>query len=342
MASNHQQKLSRVCRICGNLLGKDSLKTDSKIDRIYKAFRINVSEDFQCIHPEKMCMKCYTSLRNIENRGSKVFKAPKIWVKCPTVECKCVFGIPGRKPLSNVGRPGKVKKWTKFYIKSFLDSLPIQEDKEILTELNHELNPHIVLCICKICGEVMNQPVMLKNCQHSFCSLCILSNVKDKLENDSNCPLCKTNITIDSLSYSVHISEIIKHLTIICKICDKKVFLKDRNFENHDCIKLSNNTINENDKLVSINSFYQITDTSEIPREVNDAVLHIIKKKLNQSKTSTIEFSSGGPRSLCFVSAPKAYKDSANCSNSSLRNIYWNNSTIQLVVLRTLKYVKQL
>ncbi|XP_065667619.1 uncharacterized protein LOC136087920 [Hydra vulgaris] len=117
MASNHQQKLSRVCRICRNLLGKDSLKTDSKTDRIYKAFRINVSEDSQCIHPEKMCMKCYTSLKNIENRGSKVFKVPKIWVKCPTVECKCVFGIPGRKSLSNVGRPGKIKKWTKFYIK---------------------------------------------------------------------------------------------------------------------------------------------------------------------------------------------------------------------------------
>ena len=191
-----------------------------------------------------MCMKCYTSLRNIENRGSKVFKAPKICVNCPTVECKCVFGIPGRKPLSNVGRPGKVKKWTKFHKKSFLDSLPIQEEKEILTKLNHERNPHIVLCICKICGEVMNQPVMLKNCQHSFCSLCILSNVKDKLENDSNCPLYKTNITIDSLSYSVHISEIIKHLTIISKNCDKKVFLKDKNFENHNCRKISNNTIN--------------------------------------------------------------------------------------------------
>ena len=89
--------------------------------------------------------------------------------------------------------------------------MPIQEEKEILTELNHELNPHIVLRICMICGEVMNQPVILKNCQHLFCSLCILSNVKDKLENDSSCPLCKTNITIDSLSYSVHISEIIKH-----------------------------------------------------------------------------------------------------------------------------------
>ena len=97
-------------------------------------------------------------------------------------------------------------------------------DKENFPELNYELNPHINLCICKICGEVMNQPVMLKNCQHSFYSLCILSSIKDKLESDSKCPLCKTNITVDSLSYSVHITEIIEYSTVVCKICEKKYF----------------------------------------------------------------------------------------------------------------------
>ena len=103
LESIHQQKLSRVGRICGNLLGKDSLETEGKIDRIYKAFGINTFEDSQYVHPQKMCMKCYTTLRNSENRGNKVFKIPKYWLKCPSIECKCIFGIPGRKPISNVG-----------------------------------------------------------------------------------------------------------------------------------------------------------------------------------------------------------------------------------------------
>ena len=105
----------------------------------------------------------------------------------------------------------------------------------------------------------MNQPVMLKNCQHSFCSLCILSSIKDKLESDSKCPLCKTNITVDSLSYSVHITEIIEYLTVVCKPCEKKVLLKHMDCENHDCKKLSSN------QSISINNFYQITNISEIP-----------------------------------------------------------------------------
>ena len=137
--------------------------------------------------------------------------------------------------------------------------MPLPIDKENFPELNYELNPHINLCICKICGEVMNQAVMLKNCQHSFCSLCILSGIKDKLESDSKCPLCKTNITDDSLSYSVHITEVIEYLTVVCKICEKKVLLKDMDCKNHDYKKLSNNLINESNQSIRINNFYQIT-----------------------------------------------------------------------------------
>ena len=66
-----------------------------------------------------MCMKCYTTLRNSENRSNKVFKTPKYWLKCPLIDC--IFGIPGRKPISNVRRPGNIKKWTQFYLKSFFD-----------------------------------------------------------------------------------------------------------------------------------------------------------------------------------------------------------------------------
>ena len=52
MESNHPQKLSGVYRICGILLGKDSLETEIKIDQKYKAFGINILENSQYVHPQ--------------------------------------------------------------------------------------------------------------------------------------------------------------------------------------------------------------------------------------------------------------------------------------------------
>ncbi|XP_065672288.1 uncharacterized protein LOC124815234 [Hydra vulgaris] len=160
----------------------------------------------------------------------------------------------------------------------------------------------------------MHQPVMIKDCQHSFCSRCIALLIKGKLENEAKCPICSTYIMVNNLCSSVHVSEMIKHSYIACKFCEKKILFKDK-YECHDCqndhLKREHSTI--------IDDFYKVNKSSDISRNIEAAVVQVIKHKLEHSKTTTIEFPSGGPRPLCLTVTPKAYKESASCSTSTLK-----------------------
>ncbi|XP_065648523.1 uncharacterized protein LOC136077972 [Hydra vulgaris] len=237
-----------------------------------------------------MCRKCYLTMKNIETRGNKQLNIiPKSWLKCPAKEYKCIFGKVGRKPSPNLGRLGIFKIWTQLNINLFLESFPLPLNKELISELNLQLNPHTALCICKIYGR-MSQPVMIKVCQHSFCSLFIALNIKGNFESEAKCPICSTYIMINSLCSSVHILEMIKQLYIACKICGI-IYLKDK-FINHECKKdhLRNNC------STMVDDLYKVNKSSHIPRYIEDAVLHVIKQKLDNSKTNAIEFLSGGPR----------------------------------------------
>ena len=70
MATPHIVNLNSLCRVCGGKLGKDSVFAERHKDRINGAYFINIQTDKYDIHPPKMCMKCYTTMRNIEKRGT--------------------------------------------------------------------------------------------------------------------------------------------------------------------------------------------------------------------------------------------------------------------------------
>ena len=44
----------------------------------------------------------------------------------------------------------------------------------------------------------------------------------------------------------------------------------------------------------SLTEIFKLTDDSEIPRDIEDATLHVIKKKIAKSNNNSIEFKSGG------------------------------------------------
>ena len=61
------------------------------------------------------------------------------------------------------------------------------------------------------------------------------------------------------------------------------------------CIATPTNLTREE---TTLSDLYKINNTSEISRNINDAVLHVIKKKMAQSKdpNKSISFKTGGPQ----------------------------------------------
>ena len=72
-SANHILCLSKLCRLCGNYIGADSFYVINIIARVDEAFLTEIGEDRTEIHPPKICMKCYTLMRHIEQRGTTSF-----------------------------------------------------------------------------------------------------------------------------------------------------------------------------------------------------------------------------------------------------------------------------
>ena len=53
----------------------------------------------------------------------------------------------------------------------------------------------------------------------------------------------------------------------------------------------------------SLTEIFYMTDNSEIPRDIEDATLHVIKKKIANSSNNSIEFKSDGPCARAFFSS---------------------------------------
>ena len=68
----HSTNLDKLCRICGNLLGKKTLAKEKNTTQPHSVFFINVIKDLQCTHPRKICMKCYLLMNTASKRNSTI------------------------------------------------------------------------------------------------------------------------------------------------------------------------------------------------------------------------------------------------------------------------------
>ena len=74
MSSSHSPctNFNKLCRICGNLLGKNALAKKMYITQLNSVLFINVTKDLQYIHPPKICMKCYLLMNTVSKRNSTI------------------------------------------------------------------------------------------------------------------------------------------------------------------------------------------------------------------------------------------------------------------------------
>ena len=128
--------------------------------------------------------------------------------------------------------------WTRHIISNIQSQLlPQTKFNHKLQDINCILNPHVHLCVCAICNDIMHKPIIVKNCLHSFCAPCLLLFIIGKLISKTKCPECSFSIPSDGLISSTNVIEMIENLQEVCKQGCGKLFKATHNCQNERNIK---------------------------------------------------------------------------------------------------------
>ena len=186
-ADNHLINIAKLCRICGLFLSKDKFLVSKYVDSVKSVFHVNCHQDQPDIHPQHLCMKCYSTIRNVEKRGTCTSLIAKTWTAHSNDKCNVCISVAtlkkGRRKKTKekksvAGRP-KEEKWTRtesisLEKKSFPDTTEINK-----LQLNHLINaPIIPFCTCLICEDIVTTPITITPCEHIFCLHCLLPKLE--------------------------------------------------------------------------------------------------------------------------------------------------------------------
>ena len=138
---------------------------------------------------------------------------------------------------------------------------------------------------CSHCINLINRPVTVTPCEHSFCIHCFLQLVEGKSMKNLACPNCKTKI--GTIFPSKKLMELIKTLKVSCKECKATFKIQDE----HHCEGSQSSS-----SLTMLTDLMDINTEDEITKEINDAVVHVLKKKMDSSQlpNKSIVLQTGG------------------------------------------------
>ena len=323
MEDFHRQSLEKLCLICGDVYKKCFPVSEYK-DKLEKAFYFKVSEKSDCsIFPQNFCEKCYFKKTNILKRQTtaKPTQIP-IWrahgKECIACEKASQTKKTGRKrKIQRPGRPGPADRiWSRKQSESLQEGIknPLPKDfweSNAIDKVNicENLNPQLPLCFCKLCGQLMKKPIMVKSCEHCFCLNCLLANIEGKLPNDVLCPSCGVNFTAEGIGESKSINTMFKALRLVCsKGCEYTKSIDEYNeiiTHQESCKGLKN---------LKISDILNLPAESPLPIEAEKAAAKIVKMKLanSESGNARISLPTGGPRvsfiALFFESNYKVFQ----------------------------------
>ena len=87
------------------------------------------------------------------------------------------------------------------YLQNSVDFL---EDEQFVSPPSQTL-------ICPICQELFKNPIITKECSHSFCSTCIVQMTTDF------CPLCRHKLDLSQTHYNLALDQIVKEQQVYCQ-----------------------------------------------------------------------------------------------------------------------------
>ena len=133
-------------------------------------------------------------------------------------------------------------------------------------------------------------------CEHKFCLNCLIASLKGETEMEAQYPSCNIKVSKKDASPSTDLETILLLPQTKCEVYSKKFKITHHDqYINH----IQNCSINQmQNKPVIVSDILSISET-HIPKTIEDTALHLLKTKMiSRSKSSTIEFKTGGRVSL--------------------------------------------
>ena len=82
-------------------------------------------------------------------------------------------------------------------------------------DLNHSINPHIKLCLCPLCDNIVMRAMMFIPCQHTFCLGCIIPKIRGQPQNNVKCFVCEQQV--NTICASKRIEDLVRTLNVECR-----------------------------------------------------------------------------------------------------------------------------
>ena len=309
----HQKNLAHLCRICPKLVGKKKYEVKKYENGIENCFNINISLDKDTCHPKYMCQNCYLLMYMSKKRNTTTKLEPcNNWSPhssncqvCRTVP-ELKKGIIGSQKILKkkitAGRPKATgsNTWSQTSLNLLKQNIPSDEfpSQLLLKHFNADTNPHLQLCVCGVCKDIIRKPLIINSCEHAFCFSCLAIKIKSKDEKECFCPVCNTQFNKNELSFSKSIYNMLMTLTLSCTKCHKKYnpIQEFKQFCLHE--KECSFTNSNSSSTLSVTDIFHLSEETELPRIVEDATLHVIRTKISKSKlpNNAIAFKTEGPR----------------------------------------------
>ena len=174
--------------------GKKKYVVKKYTGSIENHFYININIDDNDLHPEYVYQKCYLLMTSSIERKTTIKLKPFIEWDPHSTNCRICNkvkllqeGIIGTQKLeSKKILLGRSKANANIWKQSALGNLKetTQPDllpkKLTLKDFSPDINPHLHLCVCGICKNLLRKPLIMKSSQHVFCFLCLSSLLKSK------------------------------------------------------------------------------------------------------------------------------------------------------------------
>ena len=286
--ADHQHNLEKLCRVCGKILSeKDSYNIKRDLKTIQDCFRSNFILDNPEIHPQILCNVCYSSMIKVSSRGSVHSIEPILWKPHSNGECFTCLRVKqkskGGRPSKNrgsVGRSRNPTKVTSWESAELPNSVYLSSPNEgicnslKLMDIDLNLNPNLKHCICSICKDLMLKPLVVSQCDHSFCGLCLTNSLK----TSPLCPECHVSIPVNdsAVRRGLFFSRLLNEAKVQCK-CGSVVSIAT--YDDHKCVStplLPN---------ITTGDIMQLSPSKPIPRVVQESVYHVIGIMQQQQAT---------------------------------------------------------